>query len=86
MMTFASRLACLLLLFVLIPTYAYASDRPSPTCEKVKIRAAGRYAACLARADIAPGRQVAQCEEEITRRFAKAERRGECTSDVGWSG
>jgi hypothetical protein len=83
MMTFASRLACLLLLFVLIPTYAYASDRPSPTCEKVKIRAAGRYAACLARADIAPGRQVAQCEEEITRRFAKAERRGECTSDVG---
>ena len=83
MMTFSYRFASLLLLLVLIPTYAYASDRSSSTCERVKIRAAGRYAACLARADIAPERQVAQCEEEITRRFAKAERRGECTSDLG---
>ena len=74
MMTFSYRFASLLLLLVLIPTYAYASDRSSSTCERVKIRAAGRYAACLARADIAPERQVAQCEEEITRRFAKAER------------
>jgi len=72
-----------LLMFMLTAFGASASENDSRTCEEIKIKAAGRYAACLARVDISPDLKAARCEKEITKRFRKAERRSECTTETG---
>ena len=77
MLPTASRIACIFL-FAVTAFGASASENESRTCEEIKIKAAGRYAACLARADISPDRKAERCEQEITKRFAKAERRSQC--------
>ncbi len=77
------RIPILMLMLTLLP--AVASAGSSRTCEDIKVRAAGRYAACLARTDLAPQSAAGVCERQVTARFKRAERRGECVTGTGAS-
>jgi len=70
-------------LSTVLMTLSWTATADSPrSCEEIKIRAAGHYAACLARAEVSPKNRAAVCEKRILRKFTAAERRDSCASDT----